>query len=174
MRQILEVASHYTQDVVNFGVPFPFAGRPPQTIEEAVQRPSTNYIEHVVFKNRNSLKSCLKELKDRDLGISIVISAPYEDTEKICKGIGLSPHSVALSMGIHGKTERLPGETILEITTMCGHGLVASNLAQEMIKQINKGKMTYKEAASELSRQCVCGVFNPFRAERLLKKIILK
>jgi len=171
MRQIMEVASRYEKEIVNFAVPFPSKGRQPKTIKEAGQVVSTNYIEHVVFKSRDSLKKCLKELKHRNLGISIVISGIYEDTLQICREIGISPHTVALSLGIHGKTDRLPDKDVLEITTMCGHHLVAPNLVEETVDVITKGKMTHKEGAEELSKQCLCGVFNPYRAEKLLNKM---
>jgi len=91
--------------------------------------------------------------------------------KKICKEVGLSPHTVNHSLGIHGKTERLPNENILEIITMCGHMMVSPNLVKEMIKEINEGKITHEEAAKELSKLCECGIFNPYRTEKLLRKM---
>jgi hypothetical protein len=35
--------------------------------------------------------------------------------------IALSPHTVEHSLSVHGKTERLPDENILEINMMCGY-----------------------------------------------------
>jgi len=116
----------------------------------------------------------LRELKDRDIGVSIVVSGVHEDVEKLSLEVGLSPHTVEHSLGTHGKTERLPGENILEITTMCGHALVSPNLVVEMAEQIQRGKLTYHEAAVELSRICDCGIFNPGRAEKILRKMTSK
>jgi hypothetical protein len=55
---------------------------------------------------------------------------------------------------------------------MCGHGLVANNLVKEMLRQVKRGKKTPKEAALELTKPCQCGVFNPKRAEELLKRLL--
>lgn len=65
----------------------------------------------------------------------------------------------------------LPDEKILDITTMCGHAMVSSNLLAHLMKRIEAGKMSHAEAALEISRQCECGIFNPVRAERLLRQI---
>ena len=126
----------------------------------------------MVFKDREALKACLQEMKEKDFGISVVISGLYEEVKKICSELGLSPHTVNQSLGIHGKTERLPEEKVLEIITMCGHAMVSSNLVLHMSKEIKEGKITCEKAAKELSRLCDCGVFNTYRAEKLLQKMV--
>lgn len=55
---------------------------------------------------------------------------------------------------------------------MCGRAMVSPNLLSHLIKKIDKGKKTHAEAALELSRQCECGIFNPSRAERLLREMV--
>ena len=128
-------------------------------------------IAHAVFKDRDKLRACLQELKDRDFGISVVISGLFNEARKICSEVGLAPHTVNQSLGIHGKTDRLPVETILEIHTMCGHAMVSSHLIDHMIGEIKQGTTTCRQAAEELSRMCDCGVFNTYRAEKLLQKL---
>jgi hypothetical protein len=59
----------------------------------------------------------------------------------------------------------------LEIHTMCGHAMVAYHLIDHMVKEIHRGKMTCKAAAKKLSRMCDCGIFNTYRAEKLLRKM---
>ena len=81
-------------------------------------------------------------------------------------------HTVEHSLGIHGNTEKLPDEGILEITTMCGHALVSASLVTHLADQIKSGDMDYKAASTELSRGCACGIFNPYRAEKLLEKVV--
>ncbi len=81
-------------------------------------------------------------------------------------------HTVEFSGGVHGKLGLLPKKPVLEITTMCGHGMVASNLVREMVRQIKKGKKSLEEAGVELAKPCQCGVFNPKRAEALLEKFL--
>lgn len=170
MQQIWEVVSHYEKDLVNFGNHNPNWGEGELYDMEALQKASSRII-HVVFKDRDKLKACLQEIKERDFGISVVVSGLYEETKKICSEIGLTPHTVNNSLGIHGKTDRLPGEDVLEIHTMCGHAMVSSNLIQHMVKKIDEGDITCKDAAKKLTRMCDCGIFNTYRAEKLLNKM---
>ena len=168
MRQIWEVISSYEGELANFGNTS--NGNSHQTTMEVLKK-ATSWIAHAVFKDRETLKACLKELKERDFGISVVISGLYEDVERLCAEVGLFPHTVEHSLGIHGNTERLPDENVLEITTMCGHAMVSPNLVTHLVAEIDEGKTTYEEAAKELSRMCDCGIFNPYRAEKLLRKM---
>ena len=137
---------------------------------EALQKAKSRII-HVVFKDREKITACLKEIKDRDFGISVVVSALCGETEKICSEIGIAPHTVNYSLGIHGNTERVPEGEVLEIHTMCGHAMVATNLIRHMVDQIHKGKITCATAAKKLSRMCDCGIFNTYRAEKLLRNM---
>ena len=171
MRQIWEVISHHRERIVNFGNLKD--GNSHRTRLEAFQK-TTSRIAHAVFKDRETLKACLKELKDRDFGISVVVSGLHDEVDKLSREIGLSPHTVQYSLGIYGKTELLPDEKVLEITTMCGHALVSPYLVEELVDRISSGKVTCKEAAKELSSRCECGIFNPHRAEKLLMKMIPK
>jgi len=169
MGQVWEVLSHYEADLTNFGN---MTDGNSHTTSMDVLKRTTWHMAHAVFKDRETLKACLKEFKERDLGISVVISGLYEETEKICSEIGLSPHTVEHSLGVFGKTELLPEENVLEITTMCGHALVSPSLVIQMIDDINEGRRTYEEAAEELSKMCDCGIFNLYRAKKLLRKMI--
>jgi len=54
---------------------------------------------------------------------------------------------------------------------MCGHAMVSPNLITHLLTEIDEGKIAYEEAAKELSRMCDCGIFNPYRAEKLLRKM---
>ena len=171
MRQIWEVFSHYEKDLCNFGNHDPNRdGEELYNMEDLKKAKSR--IAHAVFKDRDTLKACLKELKDRDFGISVVVSGLYDEVGEICTEVGLSPHTVNQSLGVHGCTENLPDETILEIHTMCGHAMVAPNLIRYVISEIQGGNMTVEKAAKELSRMCDCGIFNTDRAEKLLVKMI--
>ena len=173
MRQIWEVISHYEQDLVNFGNHKPNWGGG-ELYNMEVLKKDTSRIIHVVFKDREKLKACLKEIKDRDFGISVVVSGLYKETQKICSEIGLSPHTVNHSLGSHGKTELLPEGDVLEINTMCGHAMVSANLIGHMAKEIGEGNITCKDAAKKLTRMCDCGIFNTYRAEKILSKMTAK
>ena len=122
------------------------------------------------FSNKEAIKKILIKLKEADTGISIVTGGLIDDIVEISKEIGLKPHTAFLSLGIHGKKALLPEEQVLEITTMCGHGMVSSLLSKAIIKKVESGEMTPEEGATLLAQPCPCGIFNSDRCEELLKK----
>jgi len=128
-------------------------------------------IVHFVFTDKEIVGKILNDLKRAELGTSIILSGLIDSIGQLCKKVGLKTHTVEFSGGVHGKLELLPERPILEITTMCGHGMVANNLVREMAKQIKKGEKTVQEAALELAKPCHCGIFNPKRAQIMLEKL---
>jgi len=133
-----------------------------------------NSIVHGVFTNRKDLEECLKELRDAQLGPSVVVSGLFSEVWDSLKKIGLKPHSLNIALGVWGKTSLLPEQSILDITTMCGHHCVSPLLVKKMISDVKRDKISIEEAARELAKPCVCGVFNTLRAERLLEDLINK
>lgn len=133
-----------------------------------------NSIVHGVFTNRKDLEECLKELRDAQLGPSVVVSGLFSEVWDSLKKIGLKPHSLNIALGVWGKTSLLPEQSILDITTMCGHHCVSPLLVKKMISDVKRDKISIEEAARELAKPCVCGVFNTLRAERLLEDHINK
>lgn len=131
-----------------------------------------NSIVHAVFTDEDTVANVLKELKDADLGLSIVVSGLLDRTATCCNTAGLKPHTVQYSLGIFGQTDLLPQHWILEMSTMCGHGMVSFSLIEELAERVKDRRITTEEAVHELARQCHCGVFNPDRATRILKKIV--
>lgn len=128
-------------------------------------------ILHGVYSTKKQVDKILHELKESDFGISVVISGLFEKVFSLLnKDKPPFPHTVNLSLGIHGNLDLLPKEEILEIATMCGHGLVSRNLIQHQIENIREGNSTPEKAAVNLSKRCVCGIFNKERARDLLEK----
>ncbi|MGI6451329.1 MAG: hypothetical protein ACOX3R_14040 [Desulfitobacteriia bacterium] len=121
------------------------------------------------FHEREKLVNVLKKLKEEDLGISVVVTGLRDEVEDICKEVGLTPHSVGISLGVFGKVDLLPEEKVLCHTTMCGHGMIAVGLVKQIQKAVTEGRMTPKEASHILAKPCYCGIFNPKRAEKLLE-----
>ena len=81
------------------------------------------------------------------------------------------PHTTNHSLGIWGNASLLPDGPVLEITTMCGHGMTSRYLVDDLVKKIEGGSLSIEKAAIELGQPCVCGLFNPKRAEMLLRKL---
>lgn len=121
------------------------------------------------FSDREAVKRTLKKIKDAEIGISIVVSGLIDEVFKIAGEIGLKPHTAFLSLGIHGKKELLPDEKVLEVTTMCGHGLVATKLTKSIMKKVKEGKITPEEGARLLAQPCPCGIVNTDRCTELLE-----
>jgi hypothetical protein len=124
-----------------------------------------------VFDNPENLTAFLRELKEADLGLSVTVSGIFEIVDECFEKAGLKHHTANFSLGIWGKTELLPSDDILEITTMCGHGMIPPSLVQAMLRAIRVGRMTPREAAKFLAPNCTCGVYNPARAAELLAKM---
>jgi hypothetical protein len=122
-----------------------------------------------VFDDRVKAEDFLKAVKDRDFGLSINISTSLDGGDQCCHAAGIPRHSVGYSLGFEGKTEHLPNNHVLMLSTMCGHGMVASSLAKKMIDWVKEGRRTPEQAVTYLARFCSCGVFNPARAKRILE-----
>jgi hypothetical protein len=126
---------------------------------------------HAVFEDEEALLSMLKALKDEDLGLSVVVSGLFDKVEKCCREAGLEKHTINQSMGRWGRTDELPPEPVLEINTMCGHGMVTVELIRKVAEKVKAGSITAEEGAEELFKPCMCGIFNPHRAAKLLEAL---
>jgi hypothetical protein len=125
-----------------------------------------------VFSDKERFKKLMKRIVKEDLGLSVTVSGLMPAIKELANELGLKPHSVNLSLGIHGNRRLLPEDEIREITTMCGHGMVAPNLVKRMIMNVKRGRLTLDEAAIELAKPCICGVFNTERTSDLLKRML--
>ncbi|MDI6726999.1 MAG: hypothetical protein QMD32_08520 [Smithellaceae bacterium] len=123
-----------------------------------------------VFTDLDTLQRVVKELIVADLGLSINISGLLDQVQACCRGAGLERHSAEHSLGFWGAKDRLPEREVLELNTLCGHGMVSFNLIRKMIEYVKLRRLTPAKAAEIMARCCECGVFNPDRAELLLEK----
>ncbi|MFZ7104057.1 MAG: hypothetical protein ACOWWO_15570 [Peptococcaceae bacterium] len=124
------------------------------------------------FSSKEQMKAVLKRIKELDLGLSVTVSGLTDEVLDIARELEIKPHCVNLSLEVWGNVEKLPSEEILELVTMCGHGLISSGLAADCLAKVKKGRMTAREAAVKISHPCVCGIYNPDRAEKLLEKYV--
>ncbi len=144
------------------------------SMDDILSNVSNTSIVHGVFTDSDTAAKVLQDLKDADLGLSVVVSGPFDSVDCICEKAGLRPHSLDYSGGVWGNTERLPEKEVLEVTTMCGHGMVASNLVKSMVEDVRAGRKAAGDAAKVLAVQCACGIFNPVRAAELLTAMAKK
>jgi hypothetical protein len=123
-----------------------------------------------VFDNRPAAEDFVKKVKAADLGLCVNISTSIEGAEQCCHMADQPRHSVGYSLGFQGKTEKLPNSQVLMLTTMCGHGMIGTNLAHKMIDWVKEGRRTPEQAVTYMARFCSCGVYNPARAKRILEE----
>jgi len=161
----------YKYDPVNAG-PARTGDRFMPDPERVVDRLARAGIGHLVFDDRGKAEAFVKELVEADIGLSVVVSGLFDEVDGMCQAAGIKRHTAQCSLGVWGNVQSLPAEEILDITTMCGHSLVSSNLVRRMASEVRKGLLSMEEASRVMARPCSCGVFNPKRAEDLLQKCI--
>ncbi len=120
------------------------------------------------FDSREKMAEVIKRLGEADLGLSITVSGLIDEVVPMARAAGFEPHTINFSLGVHGNVGCLPSERVREITTMCGHGLVATNLAKAMIKEVRAGRKSLEQAAVKLAQPCFCGILNVERAKQIL------
>lgn len=138
----------------------------PKAVVDGVE---TCGIVAAVFDRYKAMVEFVRELKELDLGVSINISSLAERAASCCGECDITRHSVEYSLGFQGRTDLLPEKRVLELSTMCGHGTVSFGLSTKMIDRVKSGRVTPKEASRTLARFCVCSIFNPARAEKILE-----
>jgi hypothetical protein len=140
-----------------------------------IQRLITNLgdgaVASAVFTDLDTLQKVIEELIRANLGISINISGLLDEVHACCQKAGIARHSAEQSLGFWGAKDRLPEREVLELNTLCGHGMVSFNLIRKMIEYVKLRRLSPKKAATILAKCCECGAFNPVRAEMLLEKV---
>ena len=168
LNKIFDIA--LSEKPVNFGASVygknVFSGLDIKVFKEILNR-TVGFI--CCFSDREAMKRTIKKIKEAEIGISIVVSGMIDEVFAMAREVGLKPHTAFLSLGIHGKKELLPDEKVLEVTTMCGHGLVASKLTKSIMEKVKAGKITPKEGARLLAQPCPCGIVNTDRCTELLE-----
>ncbi len=142
------------------------------SLEELVENPDTPAYISGIYINKSDMEKVVKDLVNADLGLPVTISGNIDDIFQACEKSSIDPHTVMLSLETLGRTELIPDDKILELTTMCGHGLVNKHLVKHVIHQVRQRKMTSMDAALELGKQCICNSFNHVRAEKILEEYI--
>lgn len=140
------------------------------SIEEIKDKLSDKSRLRGIFTSREQVVDFLKQIKAKDLGMSVIITGVLSEVIPACKDAGVTPHSINYSLGVWGKKDNLPDETTLSITTMCGHHMIPPKFVNHVTKRVKKGKITSAEGAKQLAEFCYCGIFNHVRCAKILKK----
>ena len=128
-------------------------------------------VHEFVFDNTDSVKEILSELKGADLGLSVTVSGLVNRVVQCCQEAGIGLHTVEHSLGIMGRLDRLPSDNVLDISSLCGHGMISNNIIHKVIDLVKRRRISPKEGAAYLSKPCTCGSFNAQRAEEILERM---
>jgi len=142
-------------------------GADAETVLKAMDEPS---VVAAVFDDVAKVEALLKDVKEADLGLSVNISGLADEANACCKRVGITRHSIEYSLGFHGDLNQLPDRHVLELSTMCGHGMLSHNFARKMIDMVRENRRTPQQAAATMARFCTCGIFNLARAIRVLEQ----
>jgi len=143
------------------------------TMDDILNKVTDGTIVECTFDNKDKVVALVKELVRDKPGISVTISGVTDVVQEILHEAGLGAiHSLEYSLGTWGQTDRLPDFEILELTSMCGHAMVAENLIDKLVRDIKRGRKTLDEAVYEITKCCTCGLINLTRARKLFEKIL--
>jgi hypothetical protein len=145
-----------------------YSGVKPEEVLESIKVEGARVFS--VFDSREKVKDALIRIKEADEGISIMVSGLIDRVREIAGEIGIDPYMVNLSLGIHGRTDRLPQPDIREFSTMCGHGVVSPHLVRDVIRRVKAGKVTEWEGSLIIAEPCACGIYNPCRSAELIRE----
>jgi hypothetical protein len=123
-----------------------------------------------IFTKKRQVVDFLKQIKAKDLGMSVVVTGVLSEVVPACKEAGVTPHSINYSLGVWGKKDKLPDDTTLSITTMCGHHMIPPKFVNHIMKRVRKGKLTPAGGAKELAEFCYCGIFNHIRCANIIEQ----
>ncbi len=137
--------------------------------EQVVAEMNVPGLALAVFDKKESLEGFLDDVRQMDLGLCVNVSSLVDDVREMAPRTGVLPHSINYALGFRGNLFRLPDEQVLALTTLCGHGLIASNFAKKMIDGVREKRITPQKAAGYMAKFCVCGAFNTSRAVRILR-----
>ncbi len=142
--------------------------RLPEAVIAGVDSPTT---VSAVFDNPAAVEGFIRDLREADLGISVNLSATIEGARECCRNAGQPRHSVEYALRCMGNKELLAESRVLDLATMCGHGMISFNFARKMMDWVRAGRRSPAQASEYLARLCTCGIFNPVRAAAIFEEV---
>ena len=143
------------------------------TMDDILNNVTDGTIVQCTFDKRDKIVALLKELKERRPGISVIISGVTDIVQQCMNEAGLGHiHSLEYSLGTWGETEKLPDYPVLKMVTMCGHGMIPSDLVGKMVRDVKRGRRTVEDCCLEVAQCCTCGNYNVTRGKKLFKELV--
>jgi hypothetical protein len=124
-----------------------------------------------VYAGRDQAVAALTELRTADLGMPVVVTGDRGKVLSVLEEAGLTPHTYHISLGVFGDLSKLAEPGVLDVVSMCGHGMVCPAHVRHVVREVGRGKMTASEAATDLARPCTCAMFNPTRAAAIVDQL---
>ena len=151
MQKTLEIALKHNP--VNYG-DMRLGNKFDTKLEDIMKNISDTSIVHAVFDNIDDATAFAKEVKEANLGISLVVSAPFDKAWQVADKSGCIGHTIEYSLGILGKTDKLPSPEVNDFCTMCGHGMISRYLVDDCVK--SQGRENEVEERGYHDCQAVC------------------
>ena len=141
------------------------------TYEELIANAGEKAYMAAVYDSKEALREALLKLKREDNGMPVIVSGLFSEVFSVLREIGLKPHTVHMALGVHGKTELLPPEDIMELMTMCGHGMLCRQHIENIVGKVKSGEMDLQAAGKDLARPCTCAMVNPTKVSAVIGKM---
>lgn len=119
------------------------------------------------ISDEETLTRILRRHREEDVGLSVTVSGLIKNIYEMSEEAGLKPHTINMSLGVWGKTDLLPSDEVLQVTTMCGHHMISRYLVEDMFSKVRARVISSEKAADTIGRLCVCGIFNQKRCKEI-------
>ena len=119
------------------------------------------------ISDEKTMTNILRRHREENVGLSITVSGLIKNIYKMSEEAGLKPHTINIALGVWGRTDLLPSDEVLQVTTMCGHHMISRYLVEDLFTRVRAGKISSEKAADTIGRLCVCGIFNQERCKEI-------
>ena len=119
------------------------------------------------ISDEETLTEILRRHREEDVGLSITVSGLIKNVYEISEEAGLKPHTINMALGVWGRTDLLPADEVLQVTTMCGHHMISRYIVEDLFSKVRAGTISSEKASDTIGRLCVCGIFNQERCKEI-------
>ena len=141
------------------------------SIDEVKKNFHDNSRVRCTFDDKDKIREALSRINSEGMGLSITVSGLIDEVEEMGRELGLKPHTINIACGCYGKINRIPSRETLELSTMCGHGMISYSLVESVKDRLRTREIDENEAIRMIGEPCTCGIYNPTRARNILRNI---